>query len=119
MYYRARKIALNNNHTYHLAAFAKKRSGFVFGTNSDRCSAKFARTHPDGSVGYHLHAEMDLINKFDTGTIPEIHVARFKANGDMTMAKPCRYCQKFLRRHGVRKVYYTDWDGSWTYMRIK
>jgi len=119
VYYKARKIALNNNHDYHLAAFAKKGGGFVFGTNSDKCSAKFRRTHPDGSVGYHMHAEMALINKFSTGSLYEIHVARFKKNGDMTMARPCLYCQRFLKKHGVKRVHYTDWNGEWTCMRIK
>lgn len=119
MYYRARKIALNNNHSYHIVAFVKKGSGFIFGTNSERCSAKFARRHPDGSVGYHLHAEMALINKLDIGDVDEIHVIRFRKNGDMTMARPCKYCQKFLKRHGIRKVKYTDWDGNWDCMRIE
>tara|TARA_A100001011_G_C14294545_1_gene837827 strand:+ start:1732 stop:2091 length:360 start_codon:yes stop_codon:yes gene_type:complete len=119
VYYRAREIALNNNHTYHIAAFAKRGNGFVFGKNSDRCSAKFERIHPDGSFGYHLHAEMDLINKFKVGTISEIHVVRFRKNGEMTMARPCKYCQRFLKRHGVRKVNYTDWNGNWTCMKIR
>ncbi len=91
----------------------------MFGTNSSKCSVKFARRHPDGSIGYHLHAEMALINKFDIGEINEIHVVRFKKNGDMTMAKPCVYCQKFLKQYGIKKVHYTDWDGNWTCMKIK
>ena len=120
MYYldKAREIALNNNHDYHLVAWAKRGSSTIFGTNSSRCSTKFKRTHPDGTEGFHLHAEMDLIRKFKPGTLAEITVIRFSKNGELTMSKPCEYCQKFLKEHGVKKVNYTEWDGTWSVMRF-
>ena len=119
MYYltKAREVALNNSHEYHLAAWAKKGSSVIFGTNSDRSSTKFKRIHPDGTEGFHLHAEMDLIRQFKPGEVSAIRVARFAKNGTPTMSKPCLYCQRFLRKHGVRKVHYTEWDGSWKIMR--
>lgn len=119
MYYltKAREVALNNSHEYHLAAWAKKGSSVIFGTNSDRSSTKFKRIHPDGTEGFHLHAEMDLIRQFKPGEVSAIRVARFAKNGTPTMSKPCLYCQRFLRKHGVRKVHYTEWDGSWKTMR--
>ena len=120
MYYltKAKEIALNNSHDYHLAAWAKKGSSVIFGTNSDRSSAKFKRVHPDGTEGFHLHAEMDLIRQFKPGEVSEMRVIRFSKNGTPTMSKPCLYCQKFLRKHGVKKVHYTEWDGSWETMRL-
>ena len=120
MYYlnKARDIALNNRHTYHLVAWTKVGSSTVFGTNSERCSTKFERTHPDGTKGFHLHAEMDLIRKFKPGTVKEITVTRFSKRGRLTMSKPCEYCQRFLREHGVKKVNYTDWDGKWNIMKL-
>ena len=120
MYYlnKAREIALSNSHQYHLAAWAKRGSSVIFGMNSSRSSTKFKRVYADGNEGFHLHAEMDLIRKFKPGEIREIRVVRFSKEGLPTMSKPCIYCQRFLRKHGVRKVYYTEWDGTWQIMRL-
>jgi hypothetical protein len=115
---KAREIALNNAHDYHLVAWAKRGSSIVYGTNSSRCSTRFRRVHPDGTEGFHLHAEMDLIRRFKPGEISEVTVTRFSKRGNLTMSKPCLYCQKFLREHGVRKVYYTDWNGKWNTMKL-
>ena len=116
---KARSVALNNSQQYHVVAWAKKGSSIVFGTNSIRCSTKFERVHPDGTKGFHLHAEMDLMRQFKPGTLKEIAVARFLKNGSPTMSKPCCYCERFLKNFGVRKVYYTDWSGQWKIMRLQ
>ena len=120
MYYpdRAQEIALENEQQYHLAAWFKSGGELTFGTNSDKCSARFRRQYKDGSIGYHLHAEMDLLLKMGHNIADEICVIRFKKNGDITMAKPCRYCQKFLKTYGVKRVRYTNWDGKWESMRL-
>ena len=118
VYYKARDLALSNNHDYHLAAYAKVRSSYRLGVNSNKKSAKFKRRYRDGTFGYHLHAEMDLIRQFPEGSVKEITVVRFMKNGDATMAMPCKHCQRFLKRHGVKKVYYTNWDGGWEVMKL-
>ena len=120
MYYpsKAREIAMQNNQPFHLAAWFRRGSSIVFSTNSGRCSTKFKRTYRDGSVGYHLHAEMALLNKVPVGSISEVHVIRFTKNGSITMAKPCEHCQKYLKEYGIKKVHYTNWDGLWSRMRL-
>ena len=118
MYYKARDLALSNDHDYHVAAYAKVGSSYRLGTNSNKKSARFKRRYKDGSFGYHLHAEMDLIRKFPKDSVKEISVIRFKKDGSATMAMPCRHCQKFLKRHGVKKVCYTNWDGEWEAMKL-
>ena len=116
---KAREIALSNKEGYHLVAWAKRGSSYIFGTNSGRCSTKFERTHPDGTKGFHLHAEMDLIRQFRPGELSEISVVRFLKDGSLTMSKPCIYCQKYLAEHGVRKVRYTGWNGCWHTLYLK
>ena len=118
MYYKARDLALNNDHTFHIVAYAKVRSSYRIGVNSNRNSTKFKRKYKDGTYGYHLHAEMDLIRQCPRGAIKEIHVVRFFKNGEATMSKPCKFCQKFLREHGITKVHYTNWEGEWEVMRL-
>ena len=60
-----------------------------------------------------MHAEMALLKKCEEGAVDTVNVIRFKKNGEVTMAKPCRFCEIFLRNHGVKKVYYTNWEGEW------
>lgn len=120
MYYPAKalEIALNNDQQYHLAAWVKSGAEFTFGVNSERCSKRFMRRYNDGSTRYHVHAEMDLLIKMGRDVADEICVIRFKRNGDITMAKPCRHCQKYLKRYGVKRVRYTNWDGQWERMKL-
>jgi hypothetical protein len=113
-----KQIAMNNNQPFHLAAWTRIGTSWITGTNSGRCSSKFRRVHPDGTLGFHLHAEMDLIRKFEPGTLREISVARFTKDGNITMSMPCKYCKQFLREHGVKKVRYTDWNGEWSILDL-
>ncbi len=70
-----------------------------------------------------VHAEMDVINKFITGTlIPKygrnfvkhtkkynVWVVRVKntLDNNYTFSKPCFYCSALLKKYGFFKVYYT------------
>jgi len=113
-----REIAMNNDQQFHLAAWAKKGSSFVYGVNSDECSTRFRRKYRDGQIGYHLHAEMALLKKCKEGEVDTVKVIRFSKNGNITMAKPCPYCQKFLRQYGVKRVFYTNWNGEWESLKL-
>ena len=120
MYYPpfVREVAMNNEQPFHLAAWVKKGSSFVYGVNSSECSTRFRRKYRDGQIGYHLHAEMALLKKCKEGEIDTIKVIRFSKNGSITMAQPCPYCQKFLRQYGVKRVFYTNWDGEWESLKL-
>jgi cytidine deaminase len=108
-----KKLAMNNDQPFHLAAWVKIGNQYIVGVNSTRCSCKFHRIHPDGTSGFHLHAEMDLLRKLNyPSDVKEINVVRFHKDGRPTMAMPCKYCRKFLLDHGVVRVNYSDWDGN-------
>ncbi len=115
MYYPSvvKELAMNNGQPFHLAAWVKVGNSYIVGVNSDRCSSKFHRYHNDGTSGFHLHAEMDLLRQLDPdrGT-KEINVVRFHKNGKATMAMPCKFCRKFLLDYGVIRVNYSDWNGN-------
>lgn len=116
MYYRAREIAINNGMEYHLAAILRRGKSIVkIGTNNSKTSPRFIRTYPDGTTGSHLHAEMDVLRFSKPGDV--IEVIRWNKTG-MTMAKPCSYCQQFLKDAGIKHVIYTDWDGTKVKMKI-
>jgi tRNA(Arg) A34 adenosine deaminase TadA len=114
-----REVALNNDHLFHLTAWVRVGKSYIYGVNSYRCSTKFARRYEDGVVGYHLHAEMALLKKIEGLGLKTVNVARFNSLGELTMAKPCKYCQSFLKNSGIRKVRYSNWDGNWEVLKLK
>jgi deoxycytidylate deaminase len=118
VYYKAQKLALKNGREYHLAAILK-RNGIVvrIGENTYKTHPRFKRQYPDGSWASHMHAEMNVLRFSKPGDT--IEVIRFKPNSNiLTMAKPCNLCMRFMREAKIKKVKYTDWDGTWQEIKI-
>ncbi len=118
MYYRAKKLALNNGRAYHVAAVLRRKGDVIkVGENTDKTHPRFKRQYDDGTWASHMHAEMNVLRFARPGD--EIEVMRFSKCGHrMTMAKPCPLCQKELKKAGIKKVKYTNWDGSWEFLKI-
>lgn len=72
------------------------------------------RTHPvyfgeDGeNYDRGIHAEYDAVRQVDDPAGSNLHVFRFKRNGEMGASKPCGACMRLLKDKGVRKVIYFD-----------
>ncbi len=117
MYYRAKKLALNNNHPFHVVAVLKRGKSVIrIGTNSEKTTPRFARRRANGSVDYHFHAETNVLRFAKPGDV--VYVLRFSKSGILTMAKPCEFCQIFLAEAGIKKVYYSDWEGQFKKMLL-
>jgi hypothetical protein len=67
---------------------------------------------------YTGHAEMILCDRINFKRSDTVYVVRFLSDGTQTMAKPCRFCQRYLYNSGIRRVRYTDWKGSWKKMNL-
>jgi deoxycytidylate deaminase len=93
---------------YQLCALVVKRNRVIsVGYNNPK-------THPLANTKMRqLHAEMDAIIGCTKAELDgaEIVVVRARRDGKVGMAKPCRACDDFIRRVGLRRVYYTV-DGS-------
>lgn len=93
---------------YQLCALVVKRNRVIsVGYNNPK-------THPLANTKMkQLHAEMDAIIGCTKAELDgaEIVVVRARRDGKVGMAKPCRACDDFIRRVGLRRVYYTV-DGS-------
>jgi hypothetical protein len=59
---------------------------------------------------------MDVLRFAQPGD--RIYVLRFSAEGDLTMAKPCPFCENFLREANINRVCYSDWDGNMRIMKF-
>ena len=70
------------------------------------------RQYKDGTWASHMHAEMNVLRFAKPGD--EIEVMRFTACGKhMTMARPCPLCEAEIRKAGIKRVRYTNWEGEW------
>ena len=47
-----------------------------------------------------------------------IYVTRRRADGSMGMAMPCKYCQTFLKKMGIKRIFYTNQRGRIKEMKI-
>lgn len=93
-----------------------------FGYNSQK-------SHPSniqiGRNGFHYsckHAEVSSIMQVPRQSRHKlrIYVFRFLKNGTLSMAKPCKSCQKFLKEEGInlKNIWYSDWNGNWQRMTL-
>tara|TARA_B100000131_G_C18097395_1_gene604569 strand:- start:111 stop:467 length:357 start_codon:yes stop_codon:yes gene_type:complete len=113
VYYRAKELAINNGRTYHVAAILRRRGNVIrVGENTDKTHPRFKRQYEDGTWASHMHAEMNVLRFAKPGD--EIEVMRFsKCGHDLTMAKPCSLCEEEIKKAGIKKVRYTNWNGEW------
>lgn len=76
-----------------------------------------SKTHPllDPYTEYpHLHAETDaIINSRGRIKGASILVVRTNRQGTSRgMSRPCEVCTKMIRRVGIKRVYWYDWNGE-------
>jgi deoxycytidylate deaminase len=102
---------MGNNQRYHIIAILYRNKSVIrVGVNQCKTHRKFGRVQDNGFENYHLHAEMDALVNSKPGDI--LHVLRFSKKGALTMAMPCKHCMSFIKSHGIKKVYYSDWTGT-------
>lgn len=118
MYYRAKELAVNNGRTYHVAAILRRKGRVVkVGENTNKTHPRFKRQYQDGTWASHMHAEMNVLRFAQPGD--ELEVLRFtKCHHTRTMAKPCALCELEIRKAGIKRVKYTNWDGNWEYLDL-
>lgn len=94
-YARASKTFKNRSQTYkHYALGIRSDGAQVHAVNS-------AAPYPSPKS----HAERRLCARLDWGAT--VIVVRLDANFELALSKPCRHCERALRRWGVKKVYYS------------
>lgn len=74
------------------------------GHNKNKTHTKYA--NPNLHVRTSIHAELDCLNRLPIEEAESIYVYR-ELEGVPAMARPCNHCVGFLKKAGVRKIYYT------------
>ena len=114
-----RETALSNNQTFHVVAWIERGKTPIVGVNGNSEKPEFRRRFKDGKECFISHAEMDAVSRLrEISSSDVLHVMRFTKNGSISMAKPCQYCQGYLKKKGIKKVKYTDWNGEWQKMTL-
>lgn len=75
-----------------------------------------------GNNGKGRHAEIDALEKLPPeerygSTVYSVRVARTESHPGM--AKPCSTCEAYMRKYGVKTVYYSTSAGDVEMMRLR
>ena len=101
----------------HVVCCASHRDTHWVGINKRKTHPEALKIFRNGEHGSCMHAEIDAIVKIprDIRHKIKLFVMRFKKDGNLTMAKPCKMCQTFITNQGIntKNVYYTNWNGDW------
>jgi deoxycytidylate deaminase len=118
VYYASRDKALNNGvRGYHLAAFLRRKGKVIkVGINSMKTHPRFKRQYEDGTWGSHMHAEMNVLRFARPGD--ELDVVRYTKCEGLKMAKPCDHCMMHIKKSGIKKVRFTNWEGEWEHITL-
>ena len=67
-----------------------------------------------------IHSEKDCLKgiRFDKLINADVLNVRLNKSFNLTYSAPCKGCRSLLRRKGIRKVYWFDYDGSLNYTKL-
>jgi deoxycytidylate deaminase len=71
------------------------------------------KTNPQLKKKYNywsIHAESQAIMRANKGDT--ILVVRILKDGSLTCSKPCDKCIEHARDNGIKKIYYSNWNGE-------
>ena len=89
------------------------RSGRVLSTGHNKVGHRSKQR-----IWESVHAEESaIVNALKSGSMGRIpgsilYVVRILSDGSLSCAKPCTKCNALIQSVGIKKVVYTDWDGS-------
>jgi deoxycytidylate deaminase len=112
----AKQIAeLSDHPTYKMGALIGKQRPVAIGANMMKSHPVFA----DGERWYSIHAEMKaLVNAKCSVDGHDIYVYREDAEGNPALAKPCDECMAVLIEAGIKNIYFSNAEGSFSVIRL-
>jgi len=94
------------------------RGGSVISTGFNRVKNDPAIVEDEKYFQCTIHAEVDALRNAGETSGAKLFVARVTKGGNLALAKPCNRCMKAIKEHGIKRVYYTDSNGEWTFFRV-
>jgi deoxycytidylate deaminase len=101
---------VSKRNSYRVGAVIFKKKKPLTARANSRKTHRFLSSYTDYPC---LHAETNAIiaHGIDNCDGCDILVVRINKKNKPTMAKPCFTCEQVIKDAGIRRVYYTDWDG--------
>lgn len=99
------------------------RQKHVFGAGFNRPfhpylhRGKVKKLHPN--MGFHAEVAASYSLEFDVMKDTTLYVVRLRKDNSVGMAKPCVSCHAFLKACGIKRVVYSQDDGSFKQMRVR
>ena len=66
-----------------------------------------------------MHAEVSALYGADDSEDAIMYVVRLRKNDSIGLAKPCLSCASYIKINGIKRVIYSEDDGSFNLMRIR
>jgi len=105
----ARKLSHRSEHPQHKmgCVIVNKHNIISIGFNSLKTHRK------SNSYDNRLHAEIDALIglSYEETSGGTIYIYRERKDGTLGLARPCTTCMEALKRAGIKKICYTDYDG--------
>lgn len=118
----AHELTLSNGMSFKVAAILMRRGKLVgIGVCSMKTSPHGNRLSRTGNRVSQQHAEIHLLRHVVAHRYKPndtLYVVRFLADGQMSMAMPCPACAHEIGLAGLRKVFFTNWQGQFERLRI-
>lgn len=100
----ARAEALKSTLRVKVGACLVVGKSILKGHNKNKTHTEYA--NPNKHIRTSLHAELDCLNKVETAEGGDIYVFR-ELFGMPALARPCQHCMEFLKKEGIRRIFYT------------
>lgn len=69
-------------------------------------------------VNHGMHAEIAAVHSIVSCKEGTLVVVRLRKDNSIGLAKPCRSCQRYLGRVGIKRVIYSDNIGDFNIMKV-
>lgn len=98
----------------HAAALVDKNRVLAYGFNSLKTRASVLKHNGNFHDRTCIHAEVDALRKVHDASGLTLYVASLGRGGEVKNSKPCEDCQRLIDRSGLKRIIYTNGDGTYT-----
>jgi len=119
MVWKSSKTAAASNHPKHHLGCVIVKSGRILASGYN--SVNRHNTNSYRKFNNSIHAEQCAIQKLLTSPTAlfgaTLYVSRIH-NGRLLLARPCAFCMELIRAVGIKKIFYSDSNGSITMEKV-
>ncbi len=104
-------LARESNHPKHKLGCVIVKGGRIVSSGFNRINVHNSR-HNYRRYVCSIHAEQAAIRPNSSYDGASLYVARIGRAGNYLLSKPCEHCLNLIKSVGIRKIFYTDSNGS-------